>query len=162
MSFPDNDDFVEDQPMAAPLRRSREAKSVRGRLRTASRKVSAGAGDKWKQTTAKAGAARERTELFLRQNPVPTILGALAVGLAIGLAIRYAATSDEREDRRSALGNANWGFLSLPFLLPLFKSLRERYEDSADAVRGGVDRLKKIDIDDYAKPIRKRWNSWTH
>jgi hypothetical protein len=34
--------------------------------------------------------ARERAEVFLRQNPIPTILGALTVGLAIGLAIRYA------------------------------------------------------------------------
>jgi hypothetical protein len=28
-------------------------------------------------------------------------------------------------------------------------------------VKDGVKRLKKIDIDDYAKPIRKRWKAWT-
>ena len=60
--------------------------------------------------------ARERTEVFLRENPVPTILGALAVGLAIGLAIRYASNSREEEiEVKSPLGSLNWSFLSLPF-----------------------------------------------
>src|SRR4051794_39948585 len=105
MSFPNNDDFVEDQPMAEPLRRSREATSARTRLRGASRKISTAAGDTWKQTRNRAGAARKRTEFFLRENPVPTILGALAVGLAIGFAIRYASSDDERRESRSSIGN---------------------------------------------------------
>jgi hypothetical protein len=29
-------------------------------------------------------------------------------------------------------------------------------------VKENVDRLKKIDIERYAKPIRKRWKTWTH
>jgi hypothetical protein len=161
MSFPDNnDDFIEDEPMAAPMSRSREARSASGRLRGASRKVSVAAGDKWRQTRATAGAARDRGEVFLRENPVPVILGALAIGLAVGVIIRYASNSDERRENHS-LGQINWGSLSLPFLWPFFRSIRDRYEDSADAVRGGVDRLKKIDVDDCTKPIRKRWNSWT-
>lgn len=111
----------------------------------------------------KAGLARERTELFLRENPIPMILGALAAGLVIGLAIRYASRSEEKEvEIKSPLGHVNLGFLSLPFLWPFFKSLRERYEDSTEAVKEGVGRLKKIDIDRYAKPIRKRWKTWTH
>jgi hypothetical protein len=56
--------------------------------------------------------------------------------------------------------------LSLPFLWPFFKSVRNRYEDSADAVREGVregvGRLKKVDVDDYVKPLRKKWRSWTN
>lgn len=163
MSFPDNDDFVEDEPLSAPMRRSRARQSARIRLRGTTRKVSAAAGDTWKQTREKAGVARDRTESFLRENPVPTILGALGLGLAIGLAIRYASTCNERREVevKSPLGGVNWSFLSLPFLWPFLKLMRERYEDSAEAVRGGVGRLKKIDIDDYAKPIRKRWKSWT-
>jgi hypothetical protein len=43
----------------------------------------------------------------------------------------------------------------------LFKSAREKYERSADAMKDGVKRLKKIDVDRYAKPIRKRWKAWT-
>jgi len=62
---------------------------------------------------------------------------------------------------KSALGNVNWGLLSLPFLWPFFKSAKEKYESSAEAVKDGVERLKKIDVGDYTKPIRKRWKRWT-
>jgi len=120
----------------------------------------------WDETKQKAALAKDRTEYFVRENPVPTILGALGLGIAIGLAIRYAST-DERKTEievKSPLGNLNWSVLSLPFLWPLFKSAREKYEKSADAVadamKDGVKRLKKIDVDRYAKPIRKRWKAW--
>ena len=52
--------------------------------------------------------------------------------------------------------------LSLPFLWPLFKSMRRKYEDSADVVKDGVDRLKKVDVDRYVKPLRKKWKSWAN
>jgi len=156
MSFPDNDDFVQDEPL--PLRRSRTRQYGQSRLRGATRKVSTAAGDKWKQTSAKASAVRERTEFFLRENPVPTILGALALGLAIGFAIRYASAEERREaETKSPIGRINWSMLSLPFFWPLLKSVREKYEDSAEAVRDRVHQLKSIDIDDYIKPIRRRW-----
>ena len=121
----------------------------------------------WDGTKVKAGRARQRTEFFVRENPVPTILGALGIGIAIGLAIRYASTSERKTEieLKSPLGEFNWSFLSLPFLWPLFKSAREKYERSADAVgdamKDGVKRLKKIDVNRYAKPIRKRWKAWT-
>jgi hypothetical protein len=94
---------------------------------------------------------------------VPTILGALGLGIAIGLAIRFASTSERKAEieMKSPLGNFDWGVLSLPFLWPLFKSAREKYESSAEAVKDGVKQLKKIDVDRYAKPIRKRWKAWT-
>jgi len=94
---------------------------------------------------------------------VPTILGALGLGIAIGLAIRFASSSERKTEVevKSPLGNLNWSVLSLPFLWPLWKSARERYESSAEAVKDGVKRLKKIDVDRYAKPIRKRWKAWT-
>ena len=159
------DEFIEDDPLAAP-RQARSGENVAGaqqRLQQAAQKVSAAAGDTWEQTKERASVARERTEVFLRENPVPTILGALAIGLAVGLAIRYAANSREEEiEAKSPLSGLNWGFLSLPFLWPLFKSAREKYEESTDALKDGVGRLRKIDIDRYAKPIRKRWKSWTH
>jgi hypothetical protein len=79
------------------------------------------------------------------------------------LAIRYASASHEKTEIevKSPFGNFNWSLLSLPFLWPLFKSAREKYESSAEAMKNGVDRLKKIDVDRYAKPIRKRWKAWT-
>jgi len=90
MTNSNSDDFVEDEPLSTSLPSGEEeiGSGARQRFRRTARKVSAAAGDTWEQTKAKAGNARERTEFFLRQNPVPTILGALAIGLAIGLAIR--------------------------------------------------------------------------
>jgi hypothetical protein len=92
---------------------------------------------------------------------VPAILGALGLGLAIGWALRHATASEEKEvEIKSPLENVNWSFLSLPFLWPFFRSVRERYETSTDSVKDGVNRLKKMDIGSYTKPIRKRWKAW--
>ena len=52
----------------------------------------------WDQTKEKASRTLERTEHFLRENPVPTILGALGLGIAIGLAIRYVAPSERKRE----------------------------------------------------------------
>ncbi len=166
MINPNNDDLTRDEPLATPMHSSEGelGPGGRGQLRRTSRKISAAMSDTWEETKEKAGRARERTEYFVRENPVPTILGALAIGLAIGLAIRYASSSEEKAEVevKSPLGNVNWSLLSLPFLWPFFKSAKEKYESSAEAVKDGVKRLKKIDIDDYTKPIRKRWKRWTH
>jgi hypothetical protein len=137
-----SDDFVEDNPMAAPLQPR---------------------GDVWEQTKQRASRARERTEIFVRENPVPLIIGALGLGVAIGLAIGFSSEErEERGERTMPIDRFNWSFLSLPFLWPLFKSVKEKYSDSADAVKENVDRLKNIDLDHFSRPIRKRWKSWTH
>ena len=165
MINPNSDDFVEDEPLSASLPSGEEEirSGAKQRLRRTARKVSAAAGDTWEQTKEKAGNARERTEFFLRENPVPTILGALAIGLAIGLAIRYSSSAEEKEiEAKPSLGNVPWGFLSLPFLWPFFKSLKEKYQDSAEALKEGVDRARNIDIHHYTKPISKRWKSRMH
>jgi ElaB/YqjD/DUF883 family membrane-anchored ribosome-binding protein len=165
MMNPSGDEFKEDEPLAASMQAREEETSseAEGRLRRTAHKVSAAAGDTWAQTKEKADRARQRTEFFLRENPVPTILGALAIGLAIGLAIRYASSAEEKEiESRPSLGNVHWGFLSLPFLWPFLKSLKEKYRDSAEAVKEGVDRARNIDIHHYTKPVRKRWKAWTN
>lgn len=114
----------------------------------------------------RAGAAAERTQRFVRENPMPIIVGALAAGLAIGWALRYATREEKEVEMKTPLGDVNWSFLSLPFLWPFVRSLRDKVQDSAenvsDVVRDGV---RKIDIDRYAKryakPLRKRWRAWT-
>jgi hypothetical protein len=158
-----DDNFPEDEPLGAALPINEEQIETGARpARRVARKASAAAGETWAQTKQKAGTARERTELFLRENPVPTILGALVVGLAIGLAIRYASAAEEKEIKaKTPLGDFHWGLLSLPFLWPFFKSMKEKYEDSAEAVKHGVSRARDIDIQHYTKPIRKRWKNWT-
>ena len=163
MINPSEDDFMQDEPLSASTQSPEEQTlKAEGRLRRTARKASVAAGDSWEQTKEKASNARERTELFLRENPLPTIIGALAIGLAIGWTLRYATRSDEREvEIKSRLGNLNWSFLSLPVLWPFFKSMKEKYEDSAETVKDGVDRLRQIDVHRYAKPIRKRWKART-
>ena|SRR5438477_4141616 len=123
--------------------------------------VASSTGDVWAEGRERLAQARDRTQLFLRENPVPTILGALVFGLAIGWALRHATASEEREPEiKTPVGNINWSVLSLPFLWPFFRSVKERYETSAESVKDGVSRLKNIDIRPYTKPIRKRWKAW--
>jgi ElaB/YqjD/DUF883 family membrane-anchored ribosome-binding protein len=165
MINPNGDEFMEDDPLAASMRsgEERNLEENPGKMRQAAEKVSNFAGDAWEQTRERASLARERTEFFLRENPVPTVLGALAIGVAIGLAIRYSSSSAEKEiEAKSPLANVDLSVLSLPFLWPFFKSLRRRYEDSADVVKDGVDRLKKVDVDRYVKPLRKKWKAWAN
>lgn len=163
MINPGEDDFMQDDPLGS--RPSNEAENLTESEATTghtAQRVSTAAADRWEQTKNQASLARRRTEYFLRENPVPTIVGALAIGLAIGWALRHATEHEEKQiEVRSPLGNLNWSFLSLPFLWPFFKSVKEKYEDSSEVVKDRVDQLKNIDVDRYTKPIRKRWKAWT-
>ena len=117
-------------------------------------------GDAWAEGRERLALARDRTQLFLRENPVPAILGALGLGLAIGWALRHATASEEKElEIKTPMGSMDWSFLSLPFLWPFFKSIKDRAESSAESVKDGVSKLKN-DIRPYTKPIRKRWKAW--
>ena len=71
-------------------------------MQEGAQKFSSAASDTWDQTRQKAVIVRERTEFYLRENPIPTVLGALALGLAIGLAIRYSSRPEEPEPLRCA------------------------------------------------------------
>jgi hypothetical protein len=164
MINPNENNLTRDEPLPPQVQPGEEQIGSGGReqFRRATGKISTAMSQTWDETKEKASRARERTEYFVRENPVPTILGALGLGIAIGLAIRLASTSERKTEieMKSPLGNLDWGVLSLPFLWPLFKSAREKYESSAEAVKDGVKRLKKIDVDRYAKPIRKHWKAW--
>ena len=160
---PNENDFTRDEPLPAQQFQPREediGSTGREKFRRAKEEVSTQMSQTWDQTKEKASLAMERTEDFMRENPVPTILGALGLGIAIGLAIRYATPSESKREIvvDSPWGKFNWSVLSLPFLWPLFKSAREKSED---VMRNGVKRLKKMDVERYAKPIRKRWRAWT-
>ena len=165
MINPNENNLTRDEPLPTQVQSGAEEIGSGGReqFRRATNKFSTTMSQTWDETKEKAGRARERTEYFVRENPVPTILGALGLGIAIGLAIRFASTGERKTELelKSPLGNVDRGVLSLPFLWPLFKSARQKYEDSAEAVKDGVKQLKKLDVDRYAKPIRKRWKAWT-
>src|SRR5437879_759678 len=152
MMDPTDDDFVSDEPLG-----SEHARTRRRRRRPPS--VLEPPPRRREQIRSRAGSPRERTELFLRENPVPIVLGALTIGLAIALVIRYASRSDEKEaETKTPFGRINWSLFTLPFLWPLLRDVKGKLEDSAGAVKTGV---RNIDVDRYTKPIRKRWKSWT-
>ncbi|MEY2601382.1 MAG: hypothetical protein QOJ36_701 [Verrucomicrobiota bacterium] len=153
MMDPIEDDFVNDEPLGA------EQKASARKRRRRSPSVLEPPPRRREQIRGRGRSTREQTELFLRENPVPLILGALVAGLAVGLAIRYASRSDEKEvEVKTPLGKINWSVLSLPFLWPLVRGMKDRLEDSTGSIREGV---KNIDLERYTKPIRKRWKSWT-
>jgi hypothetical protein len=160
---PNENDLTRDEPLPTQQFQPHEediGSTGREQFRRTTEEVSRQLSQTWDQTKDKASRALERTEHFVRENPMPTILGALGLGIAVGLAIRYAAPSERKREIeiKSPLGDFNWSVLSLPFLWPLFKSAREKSED---VMRNGVKRLKKMDVESYAKPIRKRWKAWT-
>lgn len=144
------DDIVNDDPLAAE-------QTATPRRRRPSHSVLEPRPRRREQIRGRPNAPRGRTELFLRENPVPIVVGALVAGVAIGLAIHYASRTEEKETK-IPLGGIDWSALSLPFLWPLFRSMKDKVEESAEAVSEGV---KGIDIDRYTGPLRKRWKSWT-
>ena len=167
MINPNGDQFTQNDGPGSSTNPSQEQTSSGGqsRFQEVSGRVTTAASGAWDQTKRTAGTARERSEFFLRENPVPTVIGALALGLAIGLAIRYSNSEEREVEVKSPLGDMNLGMLSLPFLWPFFRSVKHRYEDSAevvkDGVREGFDRVKNVDVNRYMKPVRKQWRSWT-
>ncbi|HEY3663820.1 MAG TPA: hypothetical protein VGL24_11760 [Chthoniobacterales bacterium] len=163
MKNSNGDNFTENDPMSETEFGSETAgRSAQGRMQEGARKFSNAASDTWDQTRQKAVVVRERTEFFLRENPVPTVLGALALGLAIGLAIRYSSRPEEPTPLsvKRALREIDWSTISPAFLPGLIRSAKRGYADSADAVRGGFDRVKEVDVDEYVKPLRKQWKKW--
>ena len=109
--------------------------SEHGRFEDRKRQLTDAASNTWDQTRQKATLARERTEFFMRENPVPTVLGALALGLVIGLAIRYASRPAEPTPLtvRNALKNIDWRGISEP-ALPFLRKVRRGYDDTSEVV----------------------------
>jgi hypothetical protein len=163
MINPNENNLTRDEPLPTPVQPGEQQLGSSGseQFRQTPSKFSTAMSQTWDETKERASRAKERTEYFVRENPVPTILGALGLGIAIGLAIRFASSSEDRKPEPKSLSDLDWSVLSLPFLWPLFKSAREKYEKSADAMKDGMKRLKKMDVERYAKPIRKRWKDWT-
>ena len=134
-----------------------------GRLRRVAQRAGSAAADTWQTTKERTGIARERTEMFVRENPVPTVVGALLVGVLLGRALRHATMDDEEEIiARPKLGNLGLGSLSLPLLWPFLKSVKEksmkilsRQSEGRRRPPSAISTLPK-----YTKPIRKRWKAW--
>jgi len=160
MKNSNGDNFTERDPMAETEFGSQMSERDT-RFQEGARRISNAASETWDQTRQKAGVMRERTEVFLRENPVPTVLGALVLGLAIGLAIRYSSRQEEPTlSVKRALREVDWSTIAPAFLPSLMRNVKKGYEGSAEAVKSGIDRVKEVDVDEYVKPLRKRWKNW--
>jgi ElaB/YqjD/DUF883 family membrane-anchored ribosome-binding protein len=116
-------------------------------------------------SSAADGGSRRTTELvrgtdrYLRENPVPAVLGALAVGFAIGLLTRLVDHERQATPVRDAVDDSAETLRSL--FAPAAKKTRHAYRQSASAVREAMDQVagkaSDLDLDDYVDPITKWW-----
>jgi ElaB/YqjD/DUF883 family membrane-anchored ribosome-binding protein len=101
-----------------------------------------------------ANEALHRADVYVRENPVPTILGALAIGFLIGVLVRSSEPTprsrwnDARDDAEDHLRS---------LLSSIAKKGKKAYKKSASAVRDGIsdatDAARNIDLDDYTDPV---------
>lgn len=101
-----------------------------------------------------ATEALHRADVYVRENPVPTILGALAVGFLIGVLVRSSEPTprsrwnDAREEAEDHLRD---------LLAKVAKKSKKAYKKSANAVRDSfsdaTDAARNIDLDDYTDPV---------
>jgi ElaB/YqjD/DUF883 family membrane-anchored ribosome-binding protein len=112
------------------------------------------------EITQEAGQSLRRAGTYVRENPVPTVLGALALGFAIGLIVRSMEKEDQSDRLRGRLEDAEDYLRTI--LKPLAKKSKRVYAQSADAVRDAVEdavqRAHDIDVTDYTDPVAGWWN----
>lgn len=96
-----------------------------------------------------------QTENYVRANPIPALLGAVAVGFAIALISRSLEREREPEPVRDALNEIR------SILKPLAKKTRKAYAESSDSVREAVEqameKAKDIHVDRYVDPLAGWW-----
>ena len=99
------------------------------------------------------------TDRYIRENPVPAVLGALAVGFAIGLLTRFIDHPAESHPVRDYVDETSSSLGT--FFRPMAKKTRRAYHHSSEAVREAMeqaaDRARDIDVDHYVDPVAKWW-----
>ena len=105
MINPNGEDFTKDNPLPGSTSPGsmqpgeEQISSVsKPRFQEATEKMSTVASDTWQQTKEKAGIARQRTEFFLRENPVPTVSELLPLGSRSGW--RFATRRNRKRAKR--------------------------------------------------------------
>src|SRR5947208_14546416 len=87
MINPTGDEFNEEVPTGAS--------ADVGAFQTSNRGLTGTARNVWEQTKEKTGAERERTEIFVRINPIPNVPSELVIVIASGIANLYDFTNLE-------------------------------------------------------------------
>src|SRR5213079_2982883 len=104
MINPNENDLTRDEPLPTQLQPRGEEIGSTGReqFRQVTNKFSTAMSQTWDQTKEKAGRARDRTEYFVRENPVPAILSALGSESRLALRSATRLQSSERQKSRSS------------------------------------------------------------
>ena len=90
-----------------------------------------------------------RADHYLRENPIPAVIGAIAIGLAIGLLVR---ASQPRRSRWEQAGNDMEGYWD-SVIPPLTKRAKKAYGRSSHAIHDAVEAVRDVDVDDYIDPV---------
>lgn len=90
-----------------------------------------------------------KQDAYLRENPIPAIIGAVAVGVAVGFLVALRETSRHREPVRGFFDDLAEGVRDR--MKPLQQKARRAYANSSgrvtDAVHDAMDRARKLDVD---------------
>ena len=101
----------------------------------------------------------QQADEVVRENPIPAILTAVAIGFGLGLLVRSFESERRSQPVRDYLDETS------DVLGSFFRPLRKQTQHTAhsvrdsvrDAVEAAVDRVRDIDVDPVAKWWRRLW-----
>lgn len=103
------------------------------------------------EVTERAEEYLQETGRYVRENPVPLLFGAVALGFLLGLAARQLERERKHEPIHDALDEIRG------FLKPLAKRARSAAGHSADLVRQAADRVRHLEAEECAAPLSGWW-----
>jgi uncharacterized protein (TIGR02284 family) len=126
------------------------------------KRLGSSAAEGWSTTKSSAEDLMQSTEIYVRENPFPVILGALGVGFVIGLTVR--SLGENKRDHievpipKSVQKVRDFDVKAavLPFLWPVIKFFTSTYMSSQKSVKKAYDKAKDVDVSDYVDPVIKR------
>ncbi len=136
-----------------------ETRSRFGALQEKGSELTSSAAETWGRTRDKAQDLLKTSGHYIRENPIPMIVGAITAGLAIGLLVRYVEKSRcQEEDIQEENSDRDLGIKAamVPLLWPIFKAIKGQYDSSTAAAKKVFRRSKRFDIESYVKPIVKK------
>ncbi len=95
----------------------------------------------------------EQADLALRENPIPAIITAVALGFGIGLLVRF--LQPEPHHLRDYVDESRGYFRSA--IKPWKKKVHRAYDTSSKAIHNAADDLRDIDLDPVAKWWKRLW-----
>ena len=97
----------------------------------------------------------QQADEAVRENPIPAIFTAVAIGFGLGLLVRSLEPERRSQPIRDCLDETSDLFGSL--FRPLRKRTRNAAHSMRDAVEEAVDRVRDIDVDPVAKWWQRLW-----